>query len=296
METGMAQQPARDQRGFMGAGVVQNQVQVQAGRDTGLDAVEELAERDGSMPGMPVAENPPAWQVKSGEQGRGAVAQVIVDAPFGLSGTHGQKRLRTVQSLDLRLFIHAQHQGLIRRIQIKPYHITHLLDEQRIAGKLKAFGPLRCKAKARQIRLTALWLSPQRRAMARVGPCVASRGALSRVSANTPLERRVADPPPRPRTRFVKQTVQAPLIKAAAPFAYRRLAHPHFAPHQGIGFALRAGQHHAGPPTQRLGRGSAPHPTRQGLAFLSAQPQGRNRPSQRHGYLPCDLDARGSNT
>src|SRR5439155_8498460 len=42
-----------------------------------------------------------------------------------------------------------------------------------------------CNANARQIRLTAVWLNPQRRAMARVLQCVASRGVFSSVSRTT---------------------------------------------------------------------------------------------------------------
>ena len=38
-----------------------------------------------------------------------------------------------------------------------------------------------CSAKALQIRLTAVWLSPHVLAMERVLQCVASRGVLSRV-------------------------------------------------------------------------------------------------------------------
>ena len=42
-----------------------------------------------------------------------------------------------------------------------------------------------CKLKARQIRLTVLWLRPHWRAMARVLQCVASRGVVSKVNVTT---------------------------------------------------------------------------------------------------------------
>jgi hypothetical protein len=42
-----------------------------------------------------------------------------------------------------------------------------------------------CKLKARQIRLTVLWLRPHCRAIARVLQCVASRGVVSRVNVTT---------------------------------------------------------------------------------------------------------------
>ena len=53
------------------------------------------------------------------------------------------------------------------------------------ADSLKVSVRWGCSAKARQMRLTVLWLRPERRAMDRVLQCVASFGVVSRVSATT---------------------------------------------------------------------------------------------------------------
>jgi len=50
---------------------------------------------------------------------------------------HGQDRLSTIRGLNLALLIHAEHQRMIGRIEIKPVNVSHLFDEERIVGKLK---------------------------------------------------------------------------------------------------------------------------------------------------------------
>jgi len=48
-----------------------------------------------------------------------------------------------LQRLDLTLFVHAQHQRLVGRVEIQPHHIANLFHEERIGGKLKAFAAMR---------------------------------------------------------------------------------------------------------------------------------------------------------
>ena len=40
-------------------------------------------------------------------------------AAFDLSGTHGQQRLGAVERLNLALFVHAQDQGAVRRVEVE---------------------------------------------------------------------------------------------------------------------------------------------------------------------------------
>jgi hypothetical protein len=101
-----------------------------------------------------------------------------------LTRPHRQQRLPPIQRLDLRFFIHAQHQRPIRRVQIQAHNVADLFDEQRIAGQLKRLAAMRLQRKGPP-RLTALWLIPHRRASERVLQCVASRGVASKVSVRT---------------------------------------------------------------------------------------------------------------
>ena len=84
-----------------------------------------------------------------------------------------QPWLRAVQGLHLTFLVNAQHGGLLERTDVKPDHIPHLLHEERIGDNLKVSVRWGCRAKARQIRETAVWLKPDVLAMPRVLQCVA---------------------------------------------------------------------------------------------------------------------------
>jgi len=71
--------------------------------------------------------------------------------------------------LNLRLLVHAQqHEGFVRRIEIQPDDVAHFVNKQGSFDNLNVFTRCGSRAKARQIRLTAVWLRPQRLAIARV--------------------------------------------------------------------------------------------------------------------------------
>ena len=53
-----------------------------------------------------------------------------------IAGHHLQSRLRAIQGLNMALFVHAQHQSPIGRVQIQPDDVAHLLNEQRIGEGL----------------------------------------------------------------------------------------------------------------------------------------------------------------
>jgi hypothetical protein len=85
----------------------------------------------------------PGLHIERGEQRQRAMALVVVAAPFGLSGPHRQQRLRPVERLDLALLVDAQHYGAIRRIEVEPDDIAHLLYKQRIARQLEGLAAMR---------------------------------------------------------------------------------------------------------------------------------------------------------
>ena len=77
----------------------------------------------------------PVAHVESRKQGRGAVALVVVRHRAGAALLHRQARLGAVERLDLALFIDRQHQGFVRRIEIKADDVLDLLDELRVAWR-----------------------------------------------------------------------------------------------------------------------------------------------------------------
>jgi hypothetical protein len=81
--------------------------------------------------------------VERREQSKGSMARIVVRAPLNLSWPHGEKRLRSVEGLDLTFLVDAENQRALWRRQVQAYDIAHLLDEERIGGELKCFGAMR---------------------------------------------------------------------------------------------------------------------------------------------------------
>ena len=114
---GWRSQPAVDQRRLVGAVVVENQVDVQLGGHRRVDRVEELAELDGPMAAMALADDlARSWRRgrRTARWCRGARSRACA-APTcpGRIGSSGCVRS---SAWIWRLLVHAQHQRLVRRI------------------------------------------------------------------------------------------------------------------------------------------------------------------------------------
>ena len=72
-----------------------------------------------------------------GEQGGGAVTDVIVGDPFDVAQPHRQHRLGAVERLDLGFLVDTQHDGVVGRVEIEADDIAHLLDEEGVVGELE---------------------------------------------------------------------------------------------------------------------------------------------------------------
>src|SRR5580700_2369344 len=77
MEARMAQEPALDGRGLMGAVIIEDQVQLQFIRHRGVDGGKEAAKLDRAMALMELTDHGAGLSVERGEQVDGAVAQVV---------------------------------------------------------------------------------------------------------------------------------------------------------------------------------------------------------------------------
>jgi hypothetical protein len=80
--------------------------------------------------------------VESREQGRGAVALVVMRHRPAPALLHRQPRLGAVKGLDLALFIDRQHQGLVGRIEVEAHDIRTLATKFGSRESLKVF--VRC--------------------------------------------------------------------------------------------------------------------------------------------------------
>ncbi len=100
-------QPTADQSRFMGAVVIQHQVDIEIGWNGSIDPLQEIQELDGTMASIALAQDVAGGDIECSEKAGNAMPLVVVSASLQLSDPHGQHRLGTAQSLDLRLLIHA---------------------------------------------------------------------------------------------------------------------------------------------------------------------------------------------
>ena len=81
---------------------------------------EERNEFGRGMPSSRFAEHLTSLGVEGSVQRQGAVTKVLKAVPFGAPRGQRQNRILAIPGLDGGLFIHAQHRGMRRRIQIQP--------------------------------------------------------------------------------------------------------------------------------------------------------------------------------
>src|SRR5579885_484621 len=138
-----------------------------------------------AMPAVALADRLARRHVQSGEQRGHAVALVAVGLPGGHPGCQRQNRLRAIQGLDLALFVHAKHHGVIRRIHVEANDVTHLLHKLGSLENLRFSTRCGCRPKACQMRTTAVCDSPVLCAIRRLLQCVLLSGIASRVCVTT---------------------------------------------------------------------------------------------------------------
>ena len=100
VKPGVPQQPAVDHRGFVGAVVVEDQVDLEVLGHRSIDGVQELPEFDGPMALMAFADDLSGLEVKGCKERRRAVTLVVVSASLDLPWAKRQKRLRPIQGLN----------------------------------------------------------------------------------------------------------------------------------------------------------------------------------------------------
>jgi hypothetical protein len=123
----------------VGGIIVDDEMQVEIGRRPFVDGLEEAEELAMPVARHACADDGAVEHVESREQGRGAVALVVMRHRPAAALLHRQPRLGAVKGLDLALFIDRQHQGLVGRIEVEADNLLDLGDEARIARELEGF-------------------------------------------------------------------------------------------------------------------------------------------------------------
>ena len=104
---------------LVGRVIVHDQMQLLIGVAAG-----EVAQEDQELlvpvPWLAQAGDLAGSDLERGEQRGGSVSYVVVGALLGLPGLHRQCLLGPVQGLDLGFLVNAEHDRVLRRIQIQP--------------------------------------------------------------------------------------------------------------------------------------------------------------------------------
>ena len=206
--------------------------------------------------------------------------------PFGLARPHRQERLGPIQGLDLALLVRAQHQRLVRGVEVQPYDVPHLLDEQRILGELERLHPMRLQGKCAPDPAHGGLAQAARVGHGARAPLRRVAGPLFQRPRDHGLHLRVGDAPRGARPGFIEQAVHPPLRKPPPPPPHRLPRHADPLGHGPVGQAGRAGQHDPRALGERLCGLRAPRPALQGVALLGGQGNRIDRSSSSHWCPP----------
>ena len=120
-----------------------------AGGDFSLDGVEEPDELLMAMAVHIAAHHGSVEHVHRGKQGRCPVPLVVMGHGSSTAFLERQAGLRSVERLDLALFVDAEHDGVRRRIDIEPDNVAQFVDELVVFGQLKLPDAMRRGVHAR---------------------------------------------------------------------------------------------------------------------------------------------------
>jgi hypothetical protein len=175
-----------------------------------------------------------------------------VGAPLGHARHHRQDRLRAIERLDLAFLIHAQHQRPIRRVQVQPDDVAHLVDEQRIGGELEGLGAVRLQTERTPNAHHRRLRQPARLGHRPTAPVRRVARLLVQGLGDHALDRRITDRARRPRPRLIEQPVETLRDEPRAPLADRLRGDRQAFGNLAIGAIGLCGQHDTCAHRQRL--------------------------------------------
>ena len=117
----------------MGAIIVEDEVQTRRLWKFRVQAAEESQELLMPVTGITFSDDAAFGHLQRGKEGGGPVAFVIVRKGAAAAWFERQAWLSAVESLDLTLFIHAKHHGVLRRSQIDADDVGELFKEFGVA-------------------------------------------------------------------------------------------------------------------------------------------------------------------
>ena len=101
VEARTLREPTPDRRRLVGCVVIHHEMDIEMLGDLLVDRVQELLELERSMASMTFADHFSGRDVECSEQGRCSVPNIVVGLAFRIPRSHGEKRLCSIESLDL---------------------------------------------------------------------------------------------------------------------------------------------------------------------------------------------------
>jgi len=142
MEAGPLGQPGPDLGVLVGTVVVHHQMDVQVLGQGLLDLAQKAQELLVAVAGLALVDHLPCGHFQGGEQGGGAVADVVMGNFLHVTQAHGQQWLGAVQGLDLGFHVDAKQHRLVGRVQVQANDVPHLLHKERVGGQLERLLPV----------------------------------------------------------------------------------------------------------------------------------------------------------
>jgi hypothetical protein len=99
-----------------------------------------------------------------------------------LAWAYRQQRLRSIERLNLALFVDAQNQLAFGRRKVKADDVAHFFDERGISRQLEGLGAMRLKAESLRDAMDGRWRESDRARHRAQAPVRPSRGVVSSVS------------------------------------------------------------------------------------------------------------------
>lgn len=254
VEPGSPGEPGLDLGVFVGAVVVDDEMDVQVFGDAVVDVPQEGEELLVPVAPLALGEHRTGRHVEGGEQGGGAMADVIVGDAIDVAESHGQQGLGALEGLDLGFLVHAQHDGVIGGVEIQPHDVAHLLDEERVVGEFEMALAVRLHAEQPEPPLhgglgdAGMFGHGADAPMGCIGRPVLQRGVDHLCDTVVLVGTGAAG------AQFVVETFEALFEVPAAPFADGDVADTEPLRDGGVGLAIGAGEDDLGPSHDAVGQ------------------------------------------
>ena len=184
----------------------------------------------------------------------------------------------------MALLVDAKHHGAIRRVEIEPDDVAHLLNEQRIARQLEGLAAMRLQAKGLPDAMDRRWRMTDSLSHRAQAPMRCPRRSRLQRAPNRLGDLLVANLARSPRPRLVVQPFKTVPRKPLAPLTDRAAEDPQPLGNLSVVAAFRRNQNDPRAQRQRLPRLA---PSRQGLKLtpLGCAQHNRRSFSLRHSDL-----------